>query len=338
VYIAEDIAGTIDTISVKISDNDTLLIFNWIVTIINELKLQVLPRPELISPTGGNFISEEDDFIWRRDSLSFFNDSTLTFIIQIAEDSLFSNILTTDSSIADTSVKLSEISGFEKIGINEKYYWRVKAYIPESGESLFAECRQSFSYYPLFAELVKFYYEKTSEGKIILYWQTIYERNNLGFNIYRSKSMGGDFIKVNKKLIKGERTYTFSDKTVEVGQTYFFKLEDVSLFGKTKRHPAISVTTPVPKKCELFPNYPNPFNVSTSFKYQITARTHVVIEIFNVLGRKIRVLVNEIKEPGFYSVGWDGHDNQDAAVVSGIYFYHMSTNSFRATRKMTVVR
>ena len=76
----------------------------------------------------------------------------------------------------------------------------------------------------------------------------------------------------------------------------------------------------------------------TSFKYQIPAKTYVVIEMFNVLGRKIRTIVDEPKEPGFYTVTWDGHDADGVPVVSGIYFYHISTKAFHATRKMTVIR
>jgi flagellar hook assembly protein FlgD len=76
----------------------------------------------------------------------------------------------------------------------------------------------------------------------------------------------------------------------------------------------------------------------TYFKYEIPIATRVRIEVFNVLGRKLKTLVDEDKEAGFYTVYWDGIDDQGRSVVSGIYFYHMSTAKFNMTHKMIVVR
>ena len=58
----------------------------------------------------------------------------------------------------------------------------------------------------------------------------------------------------------------------------------------------------------------------------------------NVLGRKLKTLVDEEKEAGFYTVFWDGIDDQGENVVSGIYFYTMATVGGKITRKMIVVR
>ena len=179
---------------------------------------------------------------------------------------------------------------------------------------------------------------------VLIQWNTASEVETVGFNLYRSDVEEGPFEQINQAIIPASSdpftgsSYSYRDYDTEAGNTYYYKLEDVSINGKTKFHPPVSATAPSPEKHELFPNYPNPFNKSTVFKYQIPVKTHVIIEIFNVLGRKIRTIIDENKEIGFYTVSWDGLDSHGLPVVSGIYFYHMSTNSFRTTRKMTVIR
>ena len=183
-----------------------------------------------------------------------------------------------------------------------------------------------------------FYGEKKEDGTIDLFWTTGYQGNCAGFNVYRSESQDDDFEKVNEYLITGEEKYIFQDVTSKAGKTYYYKLEDVSNYGKRKFHHTISITAVVPAKFSLTQNYPNPFNARTSFKYEIPSGSHVKVEVCNVLGRKVKTLVNEKKETGFYIVYWDGIDDRGESVVSGIYFYSLITNKGKITRKMVVVR
>jgi len=62
------------------------------------------------------------------------------------------------------------------------------------------------------------------------------------------------------------------------------------------------------------------------------------LKIYNVLGEEVRTLVDEMKEPGHYSVTWDGRDNLGNHVASGVYFYRLEVGEFVATRKMALVR
>jgi len=337
-YMAEKNRGMRDTIQVNISDGDTVITQRWIVSLRGDSTRKSLSCPTLIFPLDGNSLTEEDYLVWGRDSIDVDESLSLFYVIQIAEDSLFTNIVSIDSTTNDTSILLNSTAYFKNINRNKPYYWRVKAFTDDHSESRFNECRNSFFFFPLFAEVTNFYYEKNSDGSVTLYWQLNYEENNVGFNLYRSKSTNGNFKKINDLLIIGEKNYYYTDNSTESGVTYFYQLEEVTVLGKTKKHPPISITAPVPVHFELFPNYPNPFNNATVFKYQIPTKTHVVIEIFNLLGRKIKTIVDETKDAGFYTVSWDGFDNQGLPVVSGIYFYHMSANSFKATRKLTVVR
>ena len=60
--------------------------------------------------------------------------------------------------------------------------------------------------------------------------------------------------------------------------------------------------------------------------------------IYNMAGQKVRTLVNEVKAPGFYSVVWDGMDDQGMSVASGIYLYKIISGDFSAIEKMTFVK
>jgi hypothetical protein len=81
----------------------------------------------------------------------------------------------------------------------------------------------------------------------------------------------------------------------------------------------------VPKIYSLYQNYPNPFNPSTTIHYQLPEDTYVKVEIFNSLGQLVKILVNDFKPEGYYSVTWNGDDDFNQPLPSGIYIYKMKT-------------
>jgi len=94
----------------------------------------------------------------------------------------------------------------------------------------------------------------------------------------------------------------------------------------------------VPFVTALKSNYPNPFNPITTIEYSIKDSAPVSIEVYNILGQRIRTLVNEPKKAGNYSVTWNGTDNNGRAVASGIYFYRMQSGKFTSTKKMIMLK
>ncbi len=83
----------------------------------------------------------------------------------------------------------------------------------------------------------------------------------------------------------------------------------------------------------LSPNYPNPFNPTTSIQYAVGDRQFVSLKVYDVLGREVATLVNEEKKPGTYEVKFDGSD-----LSCGIYFYRIQAGSFVQTRKMILIK
>ncbi|MBD3290774.1 T9SS type A sorting domain-containing protein [candidate division KSB1 bacterium] len=93
-----------------------------------------------------------------------------------------------------------------------------------------------------------------------------------------------------------------------------------------------------PALVRLAQNYPNPFNSNTTITYHLEKNTNVVLEIYDILGRLIRTLVQGHQLRGEKIVVWDGRDIQNKNVQSGIYFYKLKTGGFEKTKKMVLLQ
>ncbi|MFC2094786.1 T9SS type A sorting domain-containing protein [Bacteroidota bacterium] len=89
----------------------------------------------------------------------------------------------------------------------------------------------------------------------------------------------------------------------------------------------------VPDAFELFPNYPNPFNPSTTIYYALPEAGNVELIVYDVLGNEVSTLVNEEKPAGINEVEWNASN-----VPSGVYFYRLSADGFVQTRKMMLMK
>ncbi len=94
----------------------------------------------------------------------------------------------------------------------------------------------------------------------------------------------------------------------------------------------------IPTTYALQQNYPNPFNPETMIKYQIPQASHVRLEIYNLLGQKVRTLVNDYQNASYYTVRWDGLSSTGNKVASGVYIYRITAGTFTATHKMLLLK
>jgi len=100
-------------------------------------------------------------------------------------------------------------------------------------------------------------------------------------------------------------------------------------------HPDYSVFTHLtPNKFQLYDNYPNPFNPETRICYDLPAAAQVNIEVINILGRHVATLVDNSQPAGHYEVIWNGRDDNNREVSSGIYLYRISAGDFTGSKKM----
>lgn len=93
-----------------------------------------------------------------------------------------------------------------------------------------------------------------------------------------------------------------------------------------------------PTSYVLSQNYPNPFNPETEISFSLPERTQVSLVIYNILGEKVKTLVNETRDAGTYNVRWNGKDEAGNALASGIYFCRLKTEGFEKTMKMVMMK
>ena len=94
----------------------------------------------------------------------------------------------------------------------------------------------------------------------------------------------------------------------------------------------------LPKDFDVFQNFPNPFNATTTIRYALPVNSHVRLEIFNILGQKVKILVDEEQTAGNKQVIWDGRNERGDVVSSGVYFYRINAGKFRDVMKMSLLK
>jgi len=195
-------------------------------------------------------------------------------------------------------------------------------------------------------ELVSFTANRTDSG-IELNWKTATETNNSGFTIERSRDEE-NFVQVGFVSGKGTTTelsnYSFIDNDIEVGK-YFYRLKQTDFDGTFVYLNVVSVEIGLPKQFQLSQNHPNPFNPTTTIKFQLPVDANVKIELFNSIGQKVDELFNNDLSGGVHEVTFSA-SNLPAGrqgLSSGIYYYTMNAigkdgNNFSSTKKMILMK
>tara|TARA_Y100000758_G_scaffold243878_1_gene179846 strand:- start:498 stop:1436 length:939 start_codon:yes stop_codon:yes gene_type:complete len=138
----------------------------------------------------------------------------------------------------------------------------------------------------------------------------------------------------------------FVDSTYTLGELAFYRLCAVDHVGNsgefsetiqltilnTKIKPA------VPTHYALRQNFPNPFNPTTTIQYEIKDVGDVVIDIFNVLGERVKRYTVLSQPPGYYSMMWMGKNEENKHAGAGVYFYSLTVNDYTNTRKMVLLK
>jgi len=136
--------------------------------------------------------------------------------------------------------------------------------------------------------------------------------NNLEFGYYESKILFENMITGQKDSVKVE--LTVEDDNVSIDQSN------------------------IPTEFSLNQNYPNPFNPTTQIAYALPKENYVTLLIFDILGREVITLIDEMQSPGFKSVNWNGTDNSGNKSGAGMYFYSIQAGNFSQTKKMILLK
>jgi hypothetical protein len=203
--------------------------------------------------------------------------------------------------------------------------------------------------YPLPVELTSFKV-KPKGNNVMLNWQTATEINNYGFEVQRTELNTKHSAWKTIGFVEGAgnsnspKTYSFSDYINQSGK-YFYRLKQIDWDGAFKYSETIEINIDILNEFKLTQNYPNPFNITTTISYSIPnsivaaknevkkQTVDVILCVYNTLGQKVAVLVNEKETHGSYTVRFDASN-----LPSGIYFYTLRTGNLIATKKMILMK
>jgi hypothetical protein len=94
----------------------------------------------------------------------------------------------------------------------------------------------------------------------------------------------------------------------------------------------------IPVEFALRQNYPNPFNPITTLRYDLPEQTHVNITVYDMLGRKVRTILNQQQDPGYKSLIWNATNDYGKPVSAGIYLYQIQAGEYMQTKKMVLLK
>jgi hypothetical protein len=202
-------------------------------------------------------------------------------------------------------------------------------------------------------ELSSFNAVLTARNYVKLEWVSESESNLLGYYVNRSKVSELSTSTMISEQISATNTstqqsYTFEDSEISESGQYYYWLQSIEMDGTVNYHGPISILVSLDGGDTETPEitfvtclksiYPNPFNPSTTISYQLDTPQTVNFDIYNVRGQILRTLKLTHSAPGIYSVAFDGKDNYDTYISSGIYYLKMKAGRFQTIQKMLLIK
>ena len=122
------------------------------------------------------------------------------------------------------------------------------------------------------------------------------------------------------------------------GNTATWLMEPAFALGTPEVPVAVVEETPVPARFQIYPNYPNPFNTSTTIRFDVPRPAEVRLVVYDLLGRVVATLIDGPMTPGTQRLTWTGRTNAGERAASGLYFYRLEADDFSEARTMLLVR
>ncbi len=170
---------------------------------------------------------------------------------------------------------------------------------------------------------------------IKLNWSTATEKNNLGFELLRSSDKQ-NWEKL--RFIEGKGTstlihnYQFND-WVETAGNYYYRLKQIDYNGDFYYSDVIEVIVSNPISFALSQNFPNPFNSTTTIRYQLPVDDFVNLILYDIIGNEVKTFIDENKKAGYYTISLNAND-----LSSGIYFYKLTSGNNSSTKKFILLK
>lgn len=290
--------------------------------------LPILPfAPIQLSPLNGSHNNDTAlSLIWNP------SNNASKYRLQLATDSGFVSVVHDDTTITGTTKQISSLSN------DSTYYWRVKAG-NSAGWSAWSAIWKFTTGFIAPTLLTPendsirrvepiFFSWSTQLGEAIKYWVQISTDSNFINTFYNDSILTVD---------------SLSMGGFQVGTKYFWRIRAFYPNGISDWSPVWNFTygDPVsvkildnsPRLFILYNNYPNPFNPVTNIQFSIVNCQLTILKVFDLLGREVATLVNEVKQPGFYKVYWNA-----SQLPSGLYYYRLTAGEYSLTKKLILLK
>ncbi|MHB1687666.1 MAG: T9SS type A sorting domain-containing protein [Ignavibacteriaceae bacterium] len=259
----------------------------------------------------------------------------------------------TDSSFAGfTYVSGIDTNSYQipsALALGTTYYWRVLSYNTVTTDSSGWSPIQSFVTASNLGPVAPHIGSPTDGVKLqvnnpMLTWYLPTVGKNLSYDI--QYSLKSDFS--NPETISNLSNTQEVISSLQPGELYYWRVRSkttdgaASVYSSSGSFYATGITGirngQVPYSFEVQQNYPNPFNPSTQIKFSLPKESIVSIKIYNMLGQLIKTLVDERKAAGIYTVQWNGDNNFNQQVATGVYLYRVTAGENVAVKKMILLK
>jgi len=262
---------------------------------------------------------------------------TATYKVQVATDSNFVALVVNDSTLTTASKAVSGLLN------NTKYYWRVNA--KNIGGTSSYSAKFNFTTVVAVPAVPVLLTPVTGAinqlPKLTLTWGTVAGAATYRVQVSTSILFAATVIN-DSTVTTPSRVVTLSNNT-----KYYWRVNAKNVAGTSAFSTVFDFTTSLtgvvtielPKEFSLSQNYPNPFNPATTISFGLPVSSPVTMEIYNVLGVKVRTLLRgETMNAGIHQMEWNGKDDAGMAVTSGVYLYRINAGTFQVSKKMLMLK
>ena len=195
-------------------------------------------------------------------------------------------------------------------------------------------------------------YPKGGENVIVgetlsINWRADITHGESNWDLYFSSDGGSSWEALSLDMPSSQTTYQWIVPNVITEQAQIRIVQDnaeTDYPSKSSNFSIAEVSTAIPtedqqiKEFVLYPNFPNPFNPSTTVPFSLTKAEKVQMVVFNSVGQEVKIIINRPFAAGRHRISWDGKDSKGLPAGSGIYFIRMQAGDFSAVRRLTLIR
>lgn len=272
----------------------------------------------LLAPgNGAENVSPNFTLQWQEDQ------GADNYRLQLSQDADF------ETTVINRLIPTTSFSTSQMLDFSTQYFWRVRAE-NRAGESPWSEV---WSYTTIIErpDPVALSLPANNEGQISTNTSLSWEASERATNYRVQISTEQDFSQIPIQATSSQTTFTVQNP-LEFATIYYWRVKAVNIGGESDWSAVGTFTTEV-RETKIFSNYPNPFNNSTTVKYQLSEQLPITVEVYDIGGRRVAQLVDKEQAAGVYFVPFNA-----SSVASGTYLLRFIAGEVTDIQKLTVIK